>query len=152
MLMIIIIIIDIVIQCWNNQPRELATDSGFLFQRWACKASRILTSTTKWTSKRLPPGSGRMEKRRTTIRQTQDEPQWIVAQRLLYLQYLDSVKFSEILYIMASLSCASSLESLQHIRPIFILIIFRPRIFESKFRSHCANKFDGALRKSTSFV
>ena len=38
------------------------------------------------------------------------------------------------------------------IRPIFILRIFRPRIFESKFRDHCAKKLDGALRKPTSFV
>ena len=35
---------------------------------------------------------------------------------------------------------------------LFILRIVRPRIFESKSRSHCAKKLDGALRKSTSFV
>ena len=35
------------------------------------------------------------------------------------------------------------------VRPIFILIIVRPRIFESKFRNYCAKKLDGALRKST---
>ena len=38
------------------------------------------------------------------------------------------------------------------LRPIFILRILRPRIFESKFRNHCAKKLDGALRKPTSFV
>ena len=38
------------------------------------------------------------------------------------------------------------------LRPIVILRISRPRIFESKFRDHCAKKLDGALRKSTSFV
>ena len=38
------------------------------------------------------------------------------------------------------------------IRPFFILRFVRPRIFESKFRDHCAKKLDGALRKSTSFV
>ena len=38
------------------------------------------------------------------------------------------------------------------LRPIFIRIIVRPRIFESKFRNHCAKKLDGALRKPTSFV
>ena len=38
------------------------------------------------------------------------------------------------------------------LRPFFILIIVRPRIFESKFRDHCAKKLDGALRKPTSFV
>ena len=38
------------------------------------------------------------------------------------------------------------------VRPIFILRILRPRIFESKFRDHCAKKLEGALRKSTSFV
>ena len=35
---------------------------------------------------------------------------------------------------------------------IFILRIVRPRIFESKFRNHCAKKLVGALRKPTSFV
>ena len=39
-----------------------------------------------------------------------------------------------------------------HIRPFVILRIVRPRIFESKFRNHCAKKLDGALRKPTSFV
>ena len=39
-----------------------------------------------------------------------------------------------------------------NIRPFFILSILRPRIFESKFRDHCAKKLDGALRKSTFFV
>ena len=40
----------------------------------------------------------------------------------------------------------------QHsIRPFVILRILRPRIFESKFRDHCAKKLDGALRKPTSF-
>ena len=38
------------------------------------------------------------------------------------------------------------------LRPIFILRILRPRIFESKFRNHCAKKSVGALRKSTYFV
>ena len=38
------------------------------------------------------------------------------------------------------------------IRPFLILMIVRPRIFESKFRDHCAKKLDGALRKPTSFV
>ena len=33
-----------------------------------------------------------------------------------------------------------------------ILRIFRPRIFESKFRNHCAKKLVGALRKPTSFM
>ena len=42
--------------------------------------------------------------------------------------------------------------ALVRIRPFFILRIVRPRIFESKFRDHCAKKLDGALRKSTSFV
>ena len=37
-------------------------------------------------------------------------------------------------------------------RPIFILRILRPRIFESKVWNHCAKKLDGALRKPTSFV
>ena len=36
--------------------------------------------------------------------------------------------------------------------PNFTLRIVRPRIFESKFRNHCAKKLDGALRKPTSFV
>ena len=41
----------------------------------------------------------------------------------------------------------------QHLRPFLILIIVRPRIFESKFRDHCAaKKLDGTLRKPTSFV
>ena len=39
-----------------------------------------------------------------------------------------------------------------HLRPNVVLIIFRPRIFESKFRDHCAKKLDGALRKPTSLV
>ena len=38
------------------------------------------------------------------------------------------------------------------IRLIFKLRIVRPRIFESKFRNHCAKKLDGALRKPTSFL
>ena len=38
------------------------------------------------------------------------------------------------------------------LRPIFIQTIFRPRIFESTFRDHCAKKLDGALRNPTSFV
>ena len=38
------------------------------------------------------------------------------------------------------------------LRPIFIRRILRPRIFESRFRDHCAKKLDSALRKSTSFV
>ena len=38
------------------------------------------------------------------------------------------------------------------IRPIFILRILRPRIFESKFRDHCTKNLDGALRQPTSFV
>ena len=33
-----------------------------------------------------------------------------------------------------------------------VLRIVRPRIFESKFRNHCAKKLDGALNKSTSFM
>ena len=37
------------------------------------------------------------------------------------------------------------------LRPLFILIIFRPNIFEWQFQNHCAKKFDGALRKPTSF-
>ena len=41
---------------------------------------------------------------------------------------------------------------LVEIRPIFIIRIVRPRIFESTFWNHCAKKLDGALRKSTSFV
>ena len=45
----------------------------------------------------------------------------------------------------------SQLES-QDVRPLLILTIVRPRIFESKFRNHCAKKLDGALRTSTSFV
>ena len=42
--------------------------------------------------------------------------------------------------------------ALASLRPLFILRIVRPRIFESKFRNHCAKKLDGALRKPTSFV
>ena len=38
------------------------------------------------------------------------------------------------------------------LRPFFILRIVRPRIFESKFRNHCAKKLVGALRKPTSFM
>ena len=38
---------------------------------------------------------------------------------------------------------------LKHVRQFFILRILKPRIFESKFRDHCAKKLDGALRKST---
>ena len=38
------------------------------------------------------------------------------------------------------------------VRPFFILRIVRPRIFESKFRNHCAKKLVGALRKPTSFM
>ena len=38
------------------------------------------------------------------------------------------------------------------LRPFFILRIVRPRIFESKFRNHCAKKLVGALRKPISFV
>ena len=38
------------------------------------------------------------------------------------------------------------------IRSFFILRIVRPRIFESKFRNHCAKKLVGALRKPTSFM
>ena len=38
------------------------------------------------------------------------------------------------------------------VRPFFILIIVRPRIFESKFRNHCAKKLVGALRKPTSLM
>ena len=30
--------------------------------------------------------------------------------------------------------------------------VVRPRIFESKFKNHCANKLVGALRKPTSFM
>ena len=41
---------------------------------------------------------------------------------------------------------------IRRIRPFVILRIVRPRIFESKFRNHCAKTLDGALRKSTSFV
>ena len=33
-----------------------------------------------------------------------------------------------------------------HLRSILILRILRPRIFESKFRDHCAEKLDVALR------
>ena len=40
----------------------------------------------------------------------------------------------------------------KHIRSFFILRIVRPRIFESKFRNHCAKKLVGALRKPTSFM
>ena len=36
------------------------------------------------------------------------------------------------------------------LRPFVILRIVRPRIFESKFRNHCAKKLVGALRKPTS--
>ena len=39
--------------------------------------------------------------------------------------------------------------TLRWVRPIFILRILRPRIFESKFRNHRAKKLVGALRKST---
>ena len=39
-----------------------------------------------------------------------------------------------------------------NIRPLFILRIVRPRIFESEFRNHCAKKLVGALRKPTSFM
>ena len=35
---------------------------------------------------------------------------------------------------------------------MFTLIIFGPRIFDSKFRNHHAKKLDGALRKSIPFV
>ena len=45
-----------------------------------------------------------------------------------------------------------NIQSWMIVRPIFILRILRPRIFESTFRNHCAKKLDGALRKSTSFV
>ena len=38
------------------------------------------------------------------------------------------------------------------LQPFFILRIVRPRIFESKFRNHCAKKLIGALRKPTSFM
>ena len=38
------------------------------------------------------------------------------------------------------------------VRSIFTLGIVGPRIFELTFRNYCANKFDGALRQSTSFV
>ena len=40
----------------------------------------------------------------------------------------------------------------QIVRPFFILIIVRPRIFESKLRNHCAKKLVGALGKPTSFM
>ena len=39
-----------------------------------------------------------------------------------------------------------------NLRPIFILRIVRPRIFESEFRNYCAKQLDGALRKSIAFV
>ena len=52
----------------------------------------------------------------------------------------------------APLGFQKSLATQLVIRPIFILRILRPRIFESKFRNHCTKKLDGALRKSTSFV
>ena len=39
-----------------------------------------------------------------------------------------------------------------YIRPLFMLRIVRPRIFESKFRNHCAKKLVCALRKPTSFI
>ena len=42
-------------------------------------------------------------------------------------------------------------ESLQHTAN-FHTNHFQTRIFESKFRDHCAKKLDGALRKPTSFV
>ena len=38
------------------------------------------------------------------------------------------------------------------IRPFFILRVVRPRIFESKFRNHCAKKLVCALGKPTSFI
>ena len=38
------------------------------------------------------------------------------------------------------------------LRPFLILRIVRPRIFESKFRNHCAKKLVGALRKPASFM
>ena len=37
------------------------------------------------------------------------------------------------------------------VRPFVILRIVRLKIFESKFRNHCAKKVDGALRKPASF-
>ena len=46
-------------------------------------------------------------------------------------------------------AASSAGASINSIRPLFILRIVRPRIFESKFRSHSAKKLDGALRKST---
>ena len=38
------------------------------------------------------------------------------------------------------------------LRPFVILRIVGPRIFESKFRNHCAKKIVGAPRKPTSFM
>ena len=52
-------------------------------------------------------------------------------------------------FIICIISMSSSINML---RPFFILIIVRPRIFESKFRNHCAKKLVGALRKPTSFM
>ena len=40
----------------------------------------------------------------------------------------------------------------QNVRPFFILIIVRTRIFEPKLWTHSAKKLDGTLRKPTSFV
>ena len=56
------------------------------------------------------------------------------------------------IYIHMSRSIGYLLFLIVILRPFFILIIIRPRIFESKFRNYCAKIFDGALRKSTFFV
>ena len=48
--------------------------------------------------------------------------------------------------------CPNSGPAKSVLRPCFILIIIRPRIFESKFRNHCAKKLVGALRKPTSLM
>ena len=42
--------------------------------------------------------------------------------------------------------------NINKLQPFVILRIVRPRIFESKFRSRCAKKLVGALRKPTSFM
>ena len=66
-------------------------------------------------------------------------------------QHMNSTCYTK--YNMDSLRGSSlNIGTVQRIRPFFILIIVRPRIFESKLRNHCAKKLVGALRKPTSFT
>ena len=84
---------------------------------------------------------------------------YVVAICIIYL----CLEFTISLDVWGSMQACSWLERLMTrttidwginlvVRPFVILRIVRPRIFESNLSHHCAKKWDGALRKPTSFM